>query len=142
MAQIGVESTESGEGTTAPQMILIKGFQTIVFIFVISTMFWLCPLAFFRCLSNSGTYTELWLTKSEQVTPMDSINDVVQSSMWVPEFEKHLKAGGHIGQNVVEITTIKMKTLVQKPLMIKIIKFVLEILTTQMIHTKTWIDER
>ena len=35
---------------------------------------------------------------------------------------KHLKkAGGHIDQNVVEIT-IKMKTKVRKPLMIKINK--------------------
>ena len=40
-------------------------------------------------------------------------------SVKVPEFDKHLKkAGGHIGRNVVEIT-IKMKTIVQKPLMIK-----------------------
>ncbi len=50
---------------------------------------------------------------------MDSIKDVVQSSMKVPEFDKHLKkAGGHIGRNIVEIT-IKIKTIVQKPLMIK-----------------------
>ena len=42
---------------------------------------------------------------------MDSIKDVVRSSIKVPEFDKHLKkAGGHIGRNVVEIT-IKMKTL-------------------------------
>ena len=40
-------------------------------------------------------------------------------SVKVPEFDKHLKkARGHIGQNVVEIT-IKMKTIVQKTLMIK-----------------------
>ena len=51
---------------------------------------------------------------------MDSIKDVVQSSVKVPEFDKHLKkAGGHIDRNVVEIT-IKMKTIVRKPLMIKI----------------------
>ena len=51
---------------------------------------------------------------------MDSIKDVVRSSVKVPEFDKHLKkAGGHIGRNVVEIA-IKMKTIVQKPLMIKI----------------------
>ena len=58
--------------------------------------------------------------ESEQVTPpMDSIKDVVQSSVKVPEFDKHLKkAGGHISQNVVEIT-IKMKTIVRKPLIIK-----------------------
>ncbi len=42
---------------------------------------------------------------------MDSIKDVVRSSVKVPEFDKHLKkAGGHICRNVVEIT-IKMKTI-------------------------------
>ena len=52
----------------------------------------------------------------EQATPVGSIKDVVRSSMKVPKFDKHLKkARGHIGQNVVEIT-IKMKTIVQKPL--------------------------
>ena len=40
----------------------------------------------------------------------------------VSEFDKHLKkARGHIGRNVVEITR-KMKTIVRKPLMIKINK--------------------
>ena len=40
---------------------IIKGLWTIVFIFiVISTTFRpICPLAFFGCVSNSGTYTEL-----------------------------------------------------------------------------------
>ena len=81
---------------------IIKGFRTIVFIFlVISTTFQaICPPAFFWCLSNSGTYmnfelhpllsnntgifntcTRLWLMESEQVTLMDSIKDVVQSSV-------------------------------------------------------------
>ena len=127
--------------------IIIKGFRTIVFIFiVISTTFRpICPLAFFRCLSHSGTFTELrttsfiestrvvcynsvshctwlWLTESEQATPVDSIKDVVRSSEYVPEYDKHLKkAGGHIAQYVVEIT-MKIKTIVRKPLMIKIIK--------------------
>ena len=122
---------------------VIKNFRTIVFIFiVISTIFWsICPPAFFRCLLNSGVFTDLQtisfiestgvacsdsvshirvqvLTKSEQVTPVDSIKDIVQSSVSVPKFNKHLKkAGGHIGQNVMEIT-IKMKTIVWKPLMI------------------------
>ena len=51
---------------------------------------------------------------------MDLINDVVRCSLSVPEFDKHLKkARGHIGLNIVEIT---MKTIVRKPLMIKIIK--------------------
>ena len=53
---------------------------------------------------------------------MDSIKDVVRSSVKVPEFDKHLKkARGHVGRNVVEIT-IKMKAIVRKPLMIKINK--------------------
>ena len=60
--------------------------------------------------------------ESEQATPVVSIKDVVRSSMEVPEFDKHLKkAGGYIGQNVGEIT-IKMKTIVQKLLTIKINK--------------------
>ena len=83
---------------------IIKAFRTIVFIFiVISTTFRpICPPAFFRCLSNSGTFM-----------------DVVRSSVKVPEFDKHLKkAGGHIDRNVAEIT-IKMKTIIRKPLMIK-----------------------
>ena len=47
---------------------------------------------------------------------------VVRSSVKVPEFDKHLKkATVHISWNIVEIT-IKMKTIVWKPLMIKIIK--------------------
>ena len=39
---------------------IIKGFRSIVFIFiVISTMFRpICPPVFFRFLSNSGTFTE------------------------------------------------------------------------------------
>ena len=54
---------------------------------------------------------------SKQATPVDSIKDVVQSSMQVPEFNKHLKkARGHNCQKIVEIT-IKMKTIIPKPLM-------------------------
>ena len=56
------------------------------------------------------------VTESKQVTPVNSIKDVVRSSVKVPEFDKHLKkARGHIGRNVVGIT-IKMKTIVRKPL--------------------------
>ena len=58
---------------------IIKGFWTIVFIFiVISTMFQpICSPAFFRCLSNSVTYTELQTTsfiESTGVTCSDSIS--------------------------------------------------------------------
>ena len=63
--------------------------------------------------------------ESEQVILVDSIKDVVQSSVKVPEFDKHLKkAGRHIDRNIEEIT-IKMKTIVRKPLMIKINKLCL-----------------
>ena len=69
---------------------------------------------------SSGGWTRLWITELEQVNPVHSIKDLVRSSVKVPEFEKHLKkAGGHLGQNVVKIT-IKIKTIVRKPLMIKI----------------------
>ena len=55
---------------------------------------------------------------------MDSIKDVVRSSVKVPEFDKYLKkAGGHISWNIVEIT-IKMKTIVWKPLIIETGMFV------------------
>ena len=71
---------------------------------------------------NTGilnTCTRLWLTESEQATPVDSIKDVVRSSVKVPEFDKHLKkARGDFGGNVVEII-IKTKTIVRKPLTIK-----------------------
>ena len=58
---------------------IIKGFRTIVFIFiVISTMFQpICSPAFFRCLSNSGTFMELWTTsfiESTGVACSDSIS--------------------------------------------------------------------
>ena len=71
--------------------------------------------------NNTGilnTCTRLWLMESEQVTPVDSIMDVVRSSVEVLEFNKHQKkAGGHIVPNVVEIT-IKIKTIVRKSLII------------------------
>ena len=55
------------------------GFRTVVFIFiVISTTFQsIYPPAFFRCLSNSGTYTELRTTsfiESTEVTCSDSVS--------------------------------------------------------------------
>ena len=85
---------------------IIKGFRTIVFIFVISTMFrTICPPAF------SGV-CRTW----KQASPVYSIKDVVRSSVNFPEFDKHLKKlREHIGRNVVEII-INMKTIVRKTL--------------------------
>ena len=62
-----------------PIMLIIKGFRTIVFIFiVISTTFRpIYPPAFFRCLSNSVTFTELRTTsfiESTGVACSDSVS--------------------------------------------------------------------
>ena len=58
---------------------IIKDFRTIDFTFiVISTMFRpICPPAFFRCLSNSGTFTELRTTspiESTDIACTDSVS--------------------------------------------------------------------
>ena len=62
----------------SPEIFIIKDFWTIVLIFiVISTTFQLiCPPAFFRCLSNSGTYMKLQTTsfiESTGVACSDSV---------------------------------------------------------------------
>ena len=135
-------------------IIIIKGFRTIVFIlFVISATFRpLYPPAFFRCLSNLGTYIELRtmsFIKSTGVACSDSFSHnrvqvlsipvllLACSQDWTCNLQMidSLEAQGtsiynryamktivrqplnDIGRNVVEIT-IKMKTIVQKPLMI------------------------
>ena len=57
---------------------IIKGFRTIVFIFiVISTTFRpICPPALFRCLSISGTYTEHRITSCIESTGVDCSDSV------------------------------------------------------------------
>ena len=53
--------------------------------------------------------------ESEQATPVDSIKDVVWSSVKVPEFDKHLKkAGGYIGGNINKDEDNNPKTLNDK----------------------------
>ena len=54
----------------ATTIFIIKGFRTIVFIFTVtSTTFRpICSPAFFRCLSNSGTFTELQTTSFIEYT--------------------------------------------------------------------------
>ena len=60
----------------------------------------------------------LLYSPSRQMTLYILYLKLQQFQVKVPEFDKHLKkAGRHIGQNIVVIT--KMKTIVQKPLMIK-----------------------
>ena len=57
---------------------IIKGFQTIVFIFIVisATFRSICPPAFFRCLSNSGTFTELRTTSFIESTGADCSDSV------------------------------------------------------------------
>ena len=86
---------------------IIKGFQTIVFIFiVISTTFRpVCPPAFFRCLSNSGTFTELRTTsfiESTGVACSDSVShNRVQASkktiIWRWQVQSSLQASSNTG---------------------------------------------
>ena len=68
---------------------IIKGFQTIVSIFIaISTKFRpICPSAFFRGLSNSGTYTELRttsFTESTGVACSDSVSHNREQVLSIP----------------------------------------------------------
>ena len=67
---------------------IIKGFRTIVFsLIVISTTFWsICPPAFFWCLPNSGTYTELRtrsFIESTGVTSSDSVSHMSSRTHWI-----------------------------------------------------------
>ena len=60
-------------------LFIIKGFRTIVFIFIVipQTFRPICPLAFFGCLSNSGTYSELRTTsfiESTGIACSDSVS--------------------------------------------------------------------
>ena len=72
---------------------------------------------------STSSHKERWFPFSFHIwsaIPDFSISPRTIAFVKVPEFDKHLKkAGGHINRNVVEIT-IKMKAIVQKPLMIKI----------------------
>ena len=61
------------------ELLVIKGFRTIVFIFIVisTTLQPICLPAFFRCLSNSGTYIELQTTsfiESTEVACSDSVS--------------------------------------------------------------------
>ena len=70
---------------------IIKGFRTIVFIFiVISTTFRLiCPPAFFKCLSNSGTFMELRTTSFIESTGV-ACSDILWESIWLVGSFLHL----------------------------------------------------
>ena len=68
---------------------IIKGFWTIVFIFiVISTTFRsTCPPGFFRCLLNSGTFTEVRTTsiiESTEVACSDSVSHNRAQALSIP----------------------------------------------------------
>ena len=64
---------------------IIKGFRTIVFIFIViyTTFLPICPPAFFRYLSNSGTYTELQTTSFIESTQFACSDSVCHNRMQV-----------------------------------------------------------
>ena len=56
---------------------IIKGFRTIIFIFISTTFRPICSPAFFRCLSSSGTFMELRTTsfiESTRIACSDSVS--------------------------------------------------------------------
>ena len=62
---------------------IIKGFRTIVFIFIVISAI----SAFFRCLSNSGTFTELRTTsfiESTGVVCSDSVSHNLVQVLSIP----------------------------------------------------------
>ena len=77
------------EGLVNRMIFIIKVFRIIVFIFiVISTTFQLiCPPAFFRCMSNSGTFTELRTTSFIESTGLacsDSVSHNQVKELSIP----------------------------------------------------------
>ena len=71
------------------KIFIIKGFRTIVFIFIVITTTFrpICPPAFFRCLSNSGTFTELRTTSFIESTGFacsDSVSHYRVQVMSIP----------------------------------------------------------
>ena len=64
---------------------IITGFRTIVFIFIIfSTTFRpICPPAFFRCLSNLETFTELRTTSFIEATGVACFDSVSHNRVQV-----------------------------------------------------------
>ena len=83
LAQHGTCSVTFAEIQQHLAIFIIKGFWTIVFIFiVISTTFRpIYPPAFFRCLSNLGTYTELQTTSFIETTGVTCSDSVCHN--WV-----------------------------------------------------------
>ena len=65
------------------QLLNTNGFQTIVFIFIVisPTFRPIYPPAFFRCLSNLGTFTELRTTSFIESTGV-ACSDSINKSIW------------------------------------------------------------
>ena len=118
---------------------IFKVFRTIVFIFivfifiVISTTFRsICPPAFFRCLSNSGTFTELRTTSFIETTRVTCSvrpkrcgnNNKDEDNSPKTLYDKNHQVSSQKFRQLISSVeiTIKMKTIVRKPLMIKIIE--------------------
>ena len=67
------------------KIFIIKVFRTIVFIFIVisTTLRPICPPAFFWCLSNSGTFTELRTTSFVETTGVACSDSVSRNRVQV-----------------------------------------------------------
>ena len=83
---------------TISTIFIIKVFRTIVFIFiVISTTFRpICPPGFFRCLSNSGTFTELRTTSFIETTGVACSDSVCHDRVQVLSIPVYYSPGVRI----------------------------------------------
>ena len=75
------------------KFLIIKGFQTIVFIFIVISITFqpICPPAFFRCLSNSATFAEL-RTTSLWIVQQDTWRNGYRR--WFPKLLRRQSSGG------------------------------------------------
>ena len=80
-----MQTIQSSKFLRRSLIIIIKGFRTIVFIFIaISTTFRpICPPAIFRCLSNTGTFIKLRITSFIESTEVACSNSVSHNRVQV-----------------------------------------------------------
>ena len=75
---------------------IIKSFWTIVFIFIVISITFrpICPPAFFRCLSNSGTFMELRTTSFIESSDPREFN-IIPQKFTLNCLAGHMALNGH-----------------------------------------------
>ena len=87
-------------------VVIIQDFRTIVFVFIVisSTFRLICPPAFFGCLLNSGTYTELRTTsfiESTGVACSDSVTHYRVHVLSIPVLFLSLRVFGLLSSSLL-----------------------------------------